>query len=390
MKNCCIYSVAILSLGAPLAHASTIANGGFEAETFGVFPGYIAGNGPITGWSSNANSNAGQNQAGGPFANNGAVPEGNNVAILQGNTSGTTTLSSVDGITGLVAGRTYNLTYRVNNRLVAGANDPNMGLEINGANVLRSRTSAVGASNPYKTVSVNFVATGPTASLTLTNESLADKTLLFDDFQVAEVTPNITVSAWNDDATSGIDSSLNYTHAVNLGSATGAMINGVPFIGVAGGNPSIPGSFSYNMGNSFANDANNITVGGSSTLANDFVFNNATPTLTLEGLTVGQLYRTSIFTVGFDSTTLGRASTITGPDGEMLTVDVNAFGNNNGARVDIEFVATATTEDIEVTALFDPSSFHTYAIANAELIPEPSSLSLLALSALGLGMRRRR
>lgn len=389
MKNRYLHSFAILTLGTPLIHASTIANASFEADTFVTFPGYIAnpGNGPITGWVTNANANTGLNPGGGnPFANNGSVPEGSNVGFLQGNPGFARTISSVDGITGLVAGRTYNLTYRVNSR---AGNEPDMGLIVDGATVLQNRINAVGGSNPYKTVSINFVATGPTASLTLRNDALTDQTLLFDDFQVNEVTPSITVSPWTDDASSGIDSSLDYTHAVNLGTSSGTSINGVPFVGVAGGNPSLPGSFSYNMGNVFGADVNNITVGGSATLSESFVFGNAAPTLTLEGLEVGQLYRTSLFTVGFDASGDGRASTITSPNGEMLTVDVNSFGNDNGARIDIEFLATDTTENIELTALFGPSSFHTYAFSNAA-IPEPSVLGVLAFSALGLGLRRRR
>src|ERR1022692_3388991 len=51
-------------------------------------------------------------------------------------------------------------------------------------------------------------------------------------------------AAWNDDPSSGIDSRYYYTHAYNFSStATGTTINGVPFTGIAGVNPSVANVF---------------------------------------------------------------------------------------------------------------------------------------------------
>src|ERR1041384_2491724 len=75
--------------------AQTIANPSFEADSFTVFPGYISGNGQISGWIANNNDRVGLNPAGGsPFANTGTVPDGNNVAFIQSGTVGGTTLST--------------------------------------------------------------------------------------------------------------------------------------------------------------------------------------------------------------------------------------------------------------------------------------------------------
>ncbi len=66
-------SLGILALSSSV-QAAVISNPGFEIDTFTTFPGYIsgAGNGPITGWSSDINGRAGINPGGGsPFANNG-------------------------------------------------------------------------------------------------------------------------------------------------------------------------------------------------------------------------------------------------------------------------------------------------------------------------------
>lgn len=59
-------------------------NPSFEANTFSMWPGYVKDNGPVSGWS--ALSEHGVNPiAGGasPFADNGLVPDGSNVAFLQ-------------------------------------------------------------------------------------------------------------------------------------------------------------------------------------------------------------------------------------------------------------------------------------------------------------------
>jgi hypothetical protein len=241
----------------------------------------------------------------------------------------------------------------------------------------------VGGTNPYKFVSSNFVATADTMSLALDNSSAADLTLLLDAFSVAEVTPRITVSAWTDDATSEIDGSLTYTHAFNLGSATNAVVNGQTFTGIVGGNPGLAGSFSYNMGNAAADAANNISSGGSEILADNFVFNNANASLTLEGLVAGRTYRTSLFTVGFDALGYGRAATIVSPDGEMLTVEVNTNGNNNGVRIDIEFTASGASEVIALNSLLSTQTFHTYAFSNALL--SPSSAIVVDSITTGVG-----
>src|SRR6202012_4896502 len=62
---------------------SSIPNPSFEASTFTAAPGYAYLNGGIPGWTYLDATRVGQNSAGGPFADNGAIPDGNNVGFVQ-------------------------------------------------------------------------------------------------------------------------------------------------------------------------------------------------------------------------------------------------------------------------------------------------------------------
>ncbi len=364
--------------------AAAIFNGGFETDPVAGGAGYRV----ISGWTGST-SGVGTNASGGPFANNGTVPEGTKVGFIQA-AGPAVTLTSDAGITGLVPGNTYNLTYRVNTR--SGFAEPTMGLVIGGNTVISNKISAVGAvgsTAAYKFISYNFVATSSTMSLSVASSATLDSALLLDAFVVSDSTPKFTTTAWNGDASSGLDNSLTYTHAFNFGgagNAPNATVNGVAFTGIAGANPALGGSFSYNMSNAFTADTNNVT-GNSASLASSFVFGNENATLSLLGLVNGQTYRTSIFSVGFDNTP-GRGSTFSA-NGERLTVDASGLGNNNGTRVDYEFTATGTTQDINLQALSpNGGTFHTYAFANA-VVPESSSAALVGIAALALLLRRR-
>ena len=85
MKTLCLLSSALLLLlFAPALHAQTIPNPSFEANSFTVAPGCtgVGGNPGITGWT--VVGNAGLNPASGnSFADNGAFPNGANVAFVQ-------------------------------------------------------------------------------------------------------------------------------------------------------------------------------------------------------------------------------------------------------------------------------------------------------------------
>ena len=83
-KRACAAASVTAVLLCCAALGQTIPNPSFETDTFTVFPGYISGNMAITGWTANPTDEVGLNPAGGtPFADNGAIPDGNNVAFIQ-------------------------------------------------------------------------------------------------------------------------------------------------------------------------------------------------------------------------------------------------------------------------------------------------------------------
>ena len=172
--------------------------------------------------------------------------------------------------------------------------------------------------------------------------------------------------AWNDDATSGVDTNYFYTHAYNFASTAGAQINGLAFTGMGGGNPSVAKSFTLTgVGNVFNNDANNLPEGsGSRIMANDFIYGGAPGSLTLYGLTPGKEYLLTFFSVAFESPG-NRRITFGGAGGQNLTVDQDAFDNDNGIRISYQYTAD-TNGSVVVTTMpiVAGATFHSYGFCN--------------------------
>lgn len=172
------------------------------------------------------------------------------------------------------------------------------------------------------------------------------------------------VAPWTGDASSGVSNTLTYTHAYNFGTATAAVINGVTFTGVAGGSPSAANFTLAGPTQVLNGDVNNLPAAtGSRALATDLVYGGNPETLTLTGLTSGQSYRTSIFSVGFDAP--GVRQITFAANGLSRVVDQGAYGNDNGIRVDYEFVASGTSQVITLTPVVPASTCHVYGFVNA-------------------------
>jgi len=185
-KTLALTSLTMLAL-AVSTRAQTIPNPSFEADTFTVFPGYVSGNGAITGWTANNNDRVGLNPAGGtPFADNGTIPDGVNVAFIQSGTAGGTTLSTT--ISDLTPGTTYKVTFRCNarTRQVAGDEPPILTVQIDGTTIINSQVINVGGSLPYRYFAFDFTAAAASQTLTLRNATVGpDTTVCVDDFHIA-------------------------------------------------------------------------------------------------------------------------------------------------------------------------------------------------------------
>ena len=368
------------------AFGQTIANSSFEADAFGTAPGYINANTPITGWSANRTDLAGLNPAGGqnPFANNGAVPNGTQVAFIQGAAGATPALSAV--ISGLTSGETYKVNFRLNSSTgrtgyasLKVAMDNN--LAVGATNIL-----PVSGANAYRPVAFDFTATASTHTLSLTNDRSADSAALLDDFTVGAWTSGWSIALWTNDASSGVDGSRPYTHAYNFDNrATNAVINGVTFRGLAGANPAVAGEMvSSGYGSQYtSSDANAVTAngGGGAVLAQRFIYNGWPQSITIGGLVPGVEYLATFYLVGWDATEVYRSATfMAGSD--WLTVNQDHFGNNQGILVSYRYAAPADGKmTLSYMPLRDGHTIHTYGFSNREFsqttpfaaTPQPAS-----------------
>ncbi len=173
-------------------------------------------------------------------------------------------------------------------------------------------------------------------------------------------------AAWSDDATSGVDTNYFYTHAFSFGAPANATINGLEFKGVAGGNPTVAGSFTLaGTVNVFNNDANNLPEGeGSRILANDFIYGGNPGTLTLLGLTPGKEYLLTLFAVAFESPG-NRVVRFSADGGQNLIVDQDFFDADNGIRISYQYTADAAGSVIvSNTPVIAANTFHSYAFCN--------------------------
>lgn len=361
-------------LAASGARSQTISNGGFEANTFNVAPGYVSDNSAITGWTASSDAGAGLNPAGGEslFANNGAIPEGAKVAFVGPFGSSLTTT-----ISGLTAGQRYRVHLRANGTQIEGvAASPVLRATIDGTDVIALNVYPVGTTAPYVTVAFEFTATGASHALALVNDAADDSTLVIDDVRVSPASGRWTIAPWTGDADSGVNAEFVYTHAYNFGSGAGTSINGVPFTGVAGGNPTVSGKFGTTfLGNVFNGDGNNVT-GGARTLANDFVYGGTVPageyqSIRLEGLTPGVEYVFSTYSVGWEAPSPSIRWVTGSVDGaDHLSLNQDQYDNDNGMVIAYRYTAGESGTATIRFAPVNPAnvSMHFYGFSNREAV----------------------
>jgi hypothetical protein len=155
--------------------APVVVNPSFEADSFQVWPGYVSQNGPITGWASLDNHGLNPVPSGGPFSDNGVIPDGTHVAFLQGDGP----MSQV--ISGFTIGANYQIRYFENAR-TGGV--PSSEVKIGGQTIVALHAvTPVGGANPYREIiSDPFTATATAMQLSFikSNPQGGDTTLLID------------------------------------------------------------------------------------------------------------------------------------------------------------------------------------------------------------------
>jgi hypothetical protein len=178
------------------APAPTFANPSFEADNFTVFPGYVSGNGPITGWTALGGHGVNPGTFGGPFSDNGAIPDGTKVAFLQADGA----LSQV--VSGFSIGSTYQIHFFENAR--TGATAPACEVQVDGSTVLAAHSvTPVGGSNPYhEMVTDPFLATATAMEVAFvkSNPAGGDTTLLIDNVSVIPPNTKPTITQQPQDA----------------------------------------------------------------------------------------------------------------------------------------------------------------------------------------------
>ncbi len=353
------------------ALGQTIPNPSFESNTFANPPGYVSDNSPITGWTASPPESIGLNPAGGTnvFADNGAIPDGTNVAFIESSDS----LSSILGttISGLTAGTTYKVTFREN---ASNGQTPNLRISINSTELLALTTYSAGSTNPYFYIAFEFTATAASHMLNILNDASVTNTLLVDDFRIAPSSGAWTVDAWNDDSTSGVDPTFFYTHAYAFNNSANPTINGVPFTGVPGASPAVSGRFSTTYFANATSRASNIT-GDSATMGDPFVYGGTVPAgafqiIDIQGLTPGTQYVATVFSYAFDDPSLTIRWVTFSANGDYLTVNQDQFGLNNGIRVSYRYTAdTNGSATIKISPINPANvSFHVCGFCNREAV----------------------
>lgn len=162
-----------------------VMNPSFEASGTPPSPGTLTA---AAGWTGAGTGSAGVNDAVGPFADNGLIPEQDHAAFLQGDLTISQTLR------GLAVGETYTVAFRYNART---GNAPRLNVGVDGTSIFDQSVAPVGGALAYRTGTANFVAEATTAVLSFAQTAAGDQTVLLDDIQVTGVVvepiPNLRV-----------------------------------------------------------------------------------------------------------------------------------------------------------------------------------------------------
>lgn len=273
LSSCLLVAI---TLGTPLLlnGAPTIPNPSFELNATPTnFPGYISGNAPIIGWTTNDPTRTGLNPGTNfwPFADNSTIPNGARAAFVQ-SIGSMTTLSTT--MTGLTAGTWYRVQLKANSRIGTGL--VGAAYRVSGGEPV----SFAAPAGSYSTVTALFKATTTTAALEISNQSGGDSTLLVDNFTISAATPILVTS--NADTGAG---SLRAALATAAGTPAFNVITFAPALN--GGSITLSSELAVNDAGGVAVDASSLSSGCSIVGSSSRLINNSSGSvLSLSGLSL--------------------------------------------------------------------------------------------------------
>ncbi len=383
-----------LSLGflGAAAHADSIsiANPSFQNGSAN-YPGYTA----ISGWTEN-NTNSGVNGPGQPFANGTNFPDANQVGFLQNNgTSGSAPTSISQNISGLTPGEQYWFQVFYNGRESGGSTAaPSPGLVATYGNQPIASVSNISTTNPnYTLLNAAFIPTSSSGTLTIENSAPSavsgDNTLLIDAVSVIQRNPGQIVIA-----NPSFEGSTNETwvypgYITNIG---GWNTTGQTGVNTANGPFADNGTIPDGSQVGFLQNNNASTAA-------------ASLSQTLTGLSVGTTYQLKFFynarssagiTSGAGNPTMdvslggvplasGQTITPVGTGNPYYTFTGDYTATSTSALLSVANGAPFGSGANDSTLLVD-----NFSLAPVTAIPEPASLALLGVGAMGLLLRKRR
>jgi hypothetical protein len=203
-------------------------------------------------------------------------------------------------------------------------------------------------------------------------------------------------------ASADITNAYTYTHAINIGEgnpAPSVTINGVTF---TGGTTSGNGWSTSGFGGTVGLNQQNFNTwfppssGSVAAMISDFRYNsaNVAQSLTLTGLTPGQMYEARVYTrfweVGDRTNNIAFDEDGIGPLGSSVVFNADLTPTN---AYYIGYTYTADSSGNLVVTFArpngDPGMFHLSGFSN-QVIPEPSTWALVGLGLMGTWLLRRR
>jgi hypothetical protein len=222
------FTVMVNEVNAPpqFGRVPTIINASFEVDSFTLGTGDVGQNGPITGWSSGPAAGLNPGPFGSPFADNGLIPDGTNVAFIHENGA------LAQSIAGFDIGSDYRLAYSENARNCCGSK-PELTVTI-GTNTIVAKhiVSPVGPYTSYHRVtSATFAALSTNLLLAFAKSDAmnGDSAVLIDDISITKIASDVSLGDYS--ATQGTQLSLvlsGYDSDVPAQPLTFSLVGAVP------------------------------------------------------------------------------------------------------------------------------------------------------------------